>query len=176
MDSHKELRCPECRVLVEVRVEELPPNVLLMRILEGMRNSAPRKPTLVGQRGPRSGHSHQVLSNLIMAHSYNDESCFFTYRFFYDDTAIWIPVFTRTTRTIRVILMIRHLSSKSTNRRPVNGPSVFFYCNPAIWLNLVLRLSEQLFVLWIGSKEVNFLFSLPPAAFLFYNVHGPTWC
>ncbi|KFB47501.1 AGAP011487-PA-like protein [Anopheles sinensis] len=33
--SHQELRCPECRVLVEVRIDELPPNVLLMRILEG---------------------------------------------------------------------------------------------------------------------------------------------
>lgn len=37
----QELRCPECRVLVEVAVEELPPNILLMRILESMK-SAPR--------------------------------------------------------------------------------------------------------------------------------------
>nr|XP_023014240.1 SH3 domain-containing RING finger protein 3 isoform X1 [Leptinotarsa decemlineata] len=37
--KHKELRCPECRVLVQIKVEELPPNVLLMRILEGMRNA-----------------------------------------------------------------------------------------------------------------------------------------
>ncbi|VVD03378.1 unnamed protein product, partial [Leptidea sinapis] len=48
VESHKELRCPECRVLVEARVEELPPNVLLMRILEGMKNSAPRR--VVGAR------------------------------------------------------------------------------------------------------------------------------
>ncbi|XP_045778195.1 E3 ubiquitin-protein ligase SH3RF1 isoform X2 [Maniola jurtina] len=54
VESHKELRCPECRVLVEVKVEELPPNVLLMRILEGMKNSAPRK--ISGPR-VRSGHS-----------------------------------------------------------------------------------------------------------------------
>ncbi|XP_039748254.1 E3 ubiquitin-protein ligase SH3RF3 isoform X2 [Pararge aegeria] len=54
VESHKELRCPECRVLVETKVEELPPNVLLMRILEGMKNSAPRK--ISGQR-VRSGHS-----------------------------------------------------------------------------------------------------------------------
>ncbi|XP_050355452.1 E3 ubiquitin-protein ligase SH3RF3 isoform X2 [Nymphalis io] len=53
VESHKELRCPECRVLVETKVEELPPNVLLMRILEGMKNSAPRK--IIGQR-VRSGH------------------------------------------------------------------------------------------------------------------------
>ncbi|XP_013141306.1 PREDICTED: SH3 domain-containing RING finger protein 3-like isoform X2 [Papilio polytes] len=56
VESHKELRCPECRVLVEAKVEELPPNVLLMRILEGMKNSAPRKISVV-QRAPRSGHS-----------------------------------------------------------------------------------------------------------------------
>ncbi|XP_058116425.1 E3 ubiquitin-protein ligase SH3RF3 [Anopheles ziemanni] len=37
--SHQELRCPECRVLVEVRIDELPPNVLLMRILEGMKTA-----------------------------------------------------------------------------------------------------------------------------------------
>lgn len=35
------MRCPECRVLVEVPVDELPPNILLMRILESMK-SAPR--------------------------------------------------------------------------------------------------------------------------------------
>ncbi|XP_049878265.1 E3 ubiquitin-protein ligase SH3RF1 [Pectinophora gossypiella] len=57
VESHKELRCPECRILVEAKVEELPPNVLLMRILEGMKNSAPRKPLGIGQRTLRSGHS-----------------------------------------------------------------------------------------------------------------------
>ncbi|KAJ0172772.1 hypothetical protein K1T71_011911 [Dendrolimus kikuchii] len=57
VESHKELRCPECRILVETKVEELPPNVLLMRILEGMRNSAPRKAVLATQRTTRSGHS-----------------------------------------------------------------------------------------------------------------------
>lgn len=33
--SQQKLRCPECRVLVNCRIDELPPNVLLMRILEG---------------------------------------------------------------------------------------------------------------------------------------------
>ncbi|KAG8238552.1 hypothetical protein J437_LFUL018454 [Ladona fulva] len=42
VSTHKELRCPECRILVELRIDDLPPNVLLMRILEGMRN-APKK-------------------------------------------------------------------------------------------------------------------------------------
>lgn len=40
--TRKELRCPECRVLVGIGIDDLPPNVLLMRILEGMRN-APRR-------------------------------------------------------------------------------------------------------------------------------------
>lgn len=40
MSSHSELRCPECRVLVDLKIDELPPNVLLMRILEGMKNVA----------------------------------------------------------------------------------------------------------------------------------------
>lgn len=37
--SHSELRCPECRVLVDTKIDDLPPNVLLMRILEGMKNA-----------------------------------------------------------------------------------------------------------------------------------------
>ncbi|CAH2055911.1 unnamed protein product, partial [Iphiclides podalirius] len=60
VESHKELRCPECRVLVEAKVEDLPPNVLLMRILEGMKNSAPRKLSVV-QRTPRSAAHSQVV-------------------------------------------------------------------------------------------------------------------
>ncbi|XP_066999315.2 E3 ubiquitin-protein ligase SH3RF3 [Anabrus simplex] len=43
VSTHKELRCPECRVLVNSKIEDLPPNVLLMRILEGMKNAAPKK-------------------------------------------------------------------------------------------------------------------------------------
>ena len=42
--THKELRCPECRVLVQIKLEDLPPNVLLMRILEGMKNVPKSKP------------------------------------------------------------------------------------------------------------------------------------
>lgn len=41
VEKHKELRCPECRVLVNIKINNLPPNVLLMRILEGIKNSAP---------------------------------------------------------------------------------------------------------------------------------------
>ena len=35
-----ELRCPECRVLVETKVEELPTNILLIRLLEGIKTAA----------------------------------------------------------------------------------------------------------------------------------------
>lgn len=42
VERHKELRCPECRILVPIKIDELPPNVLLMRILEGMKNAIPK--------------------------------------------------------------------------------------------------------------------------------------
>ncbi|EDW60360.1 E3 ubiquitin-protein ligase SH3RF1 [Drosophila virilis] len=43
--SQHKLRCPECRVLVNCRIDELPPNVLLMRILEGMKQNAGKSDT-----------------------------------------------------------------------------------------------------------------------------------
>ncbi|XP_042892569.1 E3 ubiquitin-protein ligase SH3RF1-like isoform X4 [Penaeus japonicus] len=52
----KELRCPECRVLVEVPVDELPPNILLMRILESMRSATLKEPAKASHTGPT--HSH----------------------------------------------------------------------------------------------------------------------
>ncbi|CAH3158349.1 unnamed protein product [Porites evermanni] len=36
VERRKELRCPECRVLVEVDVKDLPVNIMLIRILEGL--------------------------------------------------------------------------------------------------------------------------------------------
>ncbi|XP_045480233.1 E3 ubiquitin-protein ligase SH3RF3 isoform X2 [Harmonia axyridis] len=56
--KHKDLRCPECRILVTIKVDDLPPNVLLMRILEGMKNA----PNSLKQRNCRSG---QVQPNLL---------------------------------------------------------------------------------------------------------------
>ncbi|XP_023288307.1 SH3 domain-containing RING finger protein 3 isoform X2 [Orussus abietinus] len=60
-NTHRELRCPECRILVEVKIDDLPPNVLLMRILEGMRNAGPRNGknstrTNATPRRPFAGH------------------------------------------------------------------------------------------------------------------------
>lgn len=70
--THKELRCPECRTLVECRIDELPPNVLLMRILEGMKSrnpttiSPPKKPSAVGclDQRPHKTSKH-VSINII---------------------------------------------------------------------------------------------------------------
>ena len=64
VSTHRELRCPECRVLVDTQVDNLPPNVLLMRILEGMRNATPKgiKNPLKTNNGPsqRLFGGHQV--------------------------------------------------------------------------------------------------------------------
>ncbi|PSN37671.1 hypothetical protein C0J52_05611 [Blattella germanica] len=63
VSTHKELRCPECRILVDVKIEDLPPNVLLMRILEGMRNAAPKKRTVVPNR-LQGGHLPSATSTV----------------------------------------------------------------------------------------------------------------
>lgn len=36
--AHKELRCPECRTLVFCSIEALPANLLLVRLLDGVRS------------------------------------------------------------------------------------------------------------------------------------------
>lgn len=65
VDSHKELRCPECRVLVPCKVEELPPNVLLMRILEGMRNATPKK---ADKPARNNSHAAPIIQQSTPAH------------------------------------------------------------------------------------------------------------
>lgn len=74
IDTNKELRCPECRVLVECKIEELPPNVLLMRILEGMRNAAPKKPSSGVRSSPRSNYTqHHVTHHGTPQHHQHHE-------------------------------------------------------------------------------------------------------
>lgn len=67
--THKELRCPECRVLVPAKIEELPPNVLLMRILEGMKNIPRNKPadnpTSTNQLPYDSSHGSLPVASII---------------------------------------------------------------------------------------------------------------
>lgn len=42
--SRRELRCPECRVLVDCGVDDLPANILLVRLLDGLKHRAPVRP------------------------------------------------------------------------------------------------------------------------------------
>ncbi|XP_015366916.1 PREDICTED: SH3 domain-containing RING finger protein 3 isoform X2 [Diuraphis noxia] len=78
--THKELRCPECRTLVECRVDELPPNVLLMRILEGMKSknaiSPPKKPSVAcaDQRPPKASKQVPYQRNMFARALYDYSS------------------------------------------------------------------------------------------------------
>lgn len=63
--KHKELRCPECRVLVQSKVEELPPNVLLMRILEGLKNAGNAIPKRLN-KGRGSHNSSAFLHSAVV--------------------------------------------------------------------------------------------------------------
>lgn len=56
VSSRSELRCPECRTLVECGVDELPSNILLVRLLDGIKQR-PRKPGT----GPHTGNSTNAL-------------------------------------------------------------------------------------------------------------------
>ncbi|CAL8371085.1 unnamed protein product [Arctogadus glacialis] len=37
LSSRNELRCPECRILVDCGVDDLPANILLVRLLDGIK-------------------------------------------------------------------------------------------------------------------------------------------
>ncbi|XP_066286517.1 E3 ubiquitin-protein ligase SH3RF1-like isoform X1 [Branchiostoma lanceolatum] len=56
--SKNELRCPECRILVTCTVDELPSNILLVRLLDGIKE---RRRTATASQGgsPKSSHSGQ---------------------------------------------------------------------------------------------------------------------
>ncbi|EDW00594.1 E3 ubiquitin-protein ligase SH3RF1 [Drosophila grimshawi] len=60
--SQHKLRCPECRVLVNCRIDELPPNVLLMRILEGMKQTAGKNETKIEELPTTTPQLQQELS------------------------------------------------------------------------------------------------------------------
>lgn len=65
VERHKELRCPECRILIASKIDELPPNVLLMRILEGMRNAAPKKQRNVQTNNITTSVNHNTPNHNI---------------------------------------------------------------------------------------------------------------
>ncbi|XP_038661769.1 E3 ubiquitin-protein ligase SH3RF1 isoform X3 [Scyliorhinus canicula] len=50
LNSRSELRCPECRTLVGCGVDELPTNILLVRLLDGIKHR-PRRPGSSGVNG-----------------------------------------------------------------------------------------------------------------------------
>ncbi|XP_065592374.1 E3 ubiquitin-protein ligase SH3RF1 [Cyrtonyx montezumae] len=50
VSSRNELRCPECRTLVDCSVDELPSNILLVRLLDGIKQR-PWKPGTAGGMG-----------------------------------------------------------------------------------------------------------------------------
>lgn len=72
--KHKELRCPECRILVQAKVEDLPPNVLLMRILEGMKNAGniPKRLNR-GIRGSPNPTPVPILNSNLFQHNSTPE-------------------------------------------------------------------------------------------------------
>ncbi|XP_075056387.1 E3 ubiquitin-protein ligase SH3RF3 isoform X3 [Mixophyes fleayi] len=66
VSSRNELRCPECRILVECGVDDLPANILLVRLLDGIRQrprgSPSGSPTASGQHSS-SNNSNNHSSN-----------------------------------------------------------------------------------------------------------------
>lgn len=51
--SRQELRCPECRRLVTENVENLPGNIMLIRILDGLKDRQTRKHTELSSTRPK---------------------------------------------------------------------------------------------------------------------------
>lgn len=56
VERRKELRCPECRVLVEEDVDDLPANIWLVRLLEGLKKKT-IKPSESQVKAPLVLHS-----------------------------------------------------------------------------------------------------------------------
>ncbi|XP_053398496.1 E3 ubiquitin-protein ligase SH3RF1-like [Mercenaria mercenaria] len=57
VSTKHELRCPECRFHVEMRVEDLPSNILLIRLLEGLKSQS----RIASSQGP--GHRRETLGS-----------------------------------------------------------------------------------------------------------------
>ena len=65
----KELRCPECRILVEEDVDDLPANIMLVRILEQLRPIKPSDSLDTESNEKRSDQvkAYWVLNGFIFA-------------------------------------------------------------------------------------------------------------
>ncbi|XP_075446422.1 E3 ubiquitin-protein ligase SH3RF3 isoform X3 [Ascaphus truei] len=66
VSSRNELRCPECRILVECGVDDLPANILLVRLLDGIRQRPRSSPS-----GSPTATGHHSSSNNSNNHSSN---------------------------------------------------------------------------------------------------------
>ncbi|XP_063314087.1 E3 ubiquitin-protein ligase SH3RF3 isoform X2 [Pelobates fuscus] len=66
VSSRNELRCPECRILVDCGVDDLPANILLVRLLDGIRQRPRSSPT-----GSPTATGHHSSSNNSNNHSSN---------------------------------------------------------------------------------------------------------
>ena len=53
--SRQELRCPECRRLVFENVDDLPGNIMLIRLLDGLKDRQTRKQAVPSTRSKVSG-------------------------------------------------------------------------------------------------------------------------
>lgn len=51
VSSRNELRCPECRILVDCGVDDLPANILLVRLLDGIKQRPQRGTVGIGPSG-----------------------------------------------------------------------------------------------------------------------------
>ncbi|KAF5889440.1 SH3 domain-containing RING finger protein 3, partial [Clarias magur] len=61
VSSRRELRCPECRVLVDCGVGELPANILLVRLLDGLKHRGTASPPNTTGTGTNTGTGTALL-------------------------------------------------------------------------------------------------------------------
>ena len=60
VERRKELRCPECRILVDANIDDLPSNIFLVRLLEGLKKQ--RKPLETLYTEHQESSSDQVMN------------------------------------------------------------------------------------------------------------------
>ncbi|XP_022450565.1 E3 ubiquitin-protein ligase SH3RF1 isoform X3 [Delphinapterus leucas] len=72
--SRNELRCPECRTLVGAGVEQLPSNILLVRLLDGIKQR-PWKPGPAGGSGTNCTNASRAQSSAAANCSSKDPPC-----------------------------------------------------------------------------------------------------
>lgn len=71
--TRREVQCPECRLLVEVPIRDLPPNILLIRLLEGIKNRTKRSPQSKGHRNPYTHLRSQSQPSLTQSSRVNHQ-------------------------------------------------------------------------------------------------------